>query len=129
MSARLCVFVCLVADPTMPTREELHWRLHDAIEQAAARAGINFPDVQLQMLGDGALAVYPPDANEPRAFAALVRVFRAGLPPPDQTPVRIRLAAAVGPPSVATMEVTRLVDGPDQGAILHVVLGREGLGT
>jgi hypothetical protein len=129
MSARLCAFVSLVGGPELPPRKELHWRLHDAIERAAGRAGIDFLEVQLQMLGDGALVVFPAGANEPRAFAALVRVFRAGLPPPEQTPVRIRLAAAVGPPSAATMEVTRLVEGADQGAVLHVVLGREGIGA
>jgi class 3 adenylate cyclase len=127
VTERLCAFVMLVG-PVLPAREELHWRLHDAIEQAAGRAGIAFPQVQLQMLGDGALVVFPADVNEPRAFAALCRVFRAGLPPDHQAPVRIRLAVAFGPPSVATMEVTRLVDGADQGGLLQVVLGREGIG-
>jgi class 3 adenylate cyclase len=129
VNERLCAFVLLVGAPVLPSREELHWRLHDAVERAAARAGIAFPEVQLQMLGDGALVVFPADVNEPRAFAALCRVFRSGLPPADQAPVRIRLAVAFGPPETATLEVTRLVDGADPGVALHVLLGREGLGA
>jgi hypothetical protein len=126
---RLCAFVALVAVPAALTREELHWRLHGAIEQAAARAGTDIAEVQLQMLGDGALVVFPAGVNEPRAFAALVRVFRAGLPAEDQTPVRVRLAVAVGRPAAATVEVTRLVAGADDGSALHVVLSREGIGA
>ncbi|MER7281833.1 hypothetical protein ABT369_46090 [Dactylosporangium sp. NPDC000244] len=128
---RLCAFVALVADAPAPPRTELHWRLHGAIEQAAARAGIDFLAVHLQMLGDGALVVFPAGVNEPRAFAALVKVFRGGLPAEGQVPVRIRLAAAVGLPEAATIEVARLAESPSAhpGAVLDVVLGREGIGA